>query len=40
MTSGPSRMWFAGIAASLVLAAPLSGQVQPVTETGTRLPDQ
>jgi len=40
MTSGPSHMWFAGIAAGLVLAAPLFGQEQPAAQTGTRLPDQ
>jgi len=37
--SGPSRMWFVGIAAALTLASPLSGQEQ-AGETGTRLPDQ
>lgn len=40
MTNGPSPMWFAGIAAGMILAAPLFGQVQPAAETGTRLPDQ
>jgi len=39
--SGPSRLWFAGIAAGLILATPLLGQAQqPAPETGTRLPDQ
>jgi predicted aspartyl protease len=33
-------LWFAGIAAALVFAAPLRGQGQPAAETGTRLPDQ
>ena len=40
MTSGPSRLWFAGMAAALALGSPLQGQGQPAAETGTRLPDQ
>lgn len=40
MTSGPSLLWFAGMAAALALAAPLRGQEQPAAQTGTRLPDQ
>lgn len=37
--SGPSRLWFAGIAAALILASPLMGQEQ-TGQTGSRLPDQ
>jgi predicted aspartyl protease len=37
--SGPSRLWYAGIAAALILSSPSMGQ-QQTGETGTRLPDQ